>query len=140
MNVLSNILTIWARLYIAEQFHSKGKVLALTCQYMEVVTSADEIEWPKLELSMEEQSYIRNIPSDASLDLDGLIRMNGKFWIPREISELNLKILVSSHCRIFGHRGPFATLRIFRESFYWQGMEKTVSQFFNGWLHCKIYK
>lgn len=128
-NVLVDIITRWVRGYRVERDRSQGKDLALTGQDMKIVPSADEIEWPTLQLIKEEQYYIQNIPLDASLDPEGLILMNENVWIPRDSSELILKILVSSNCGSLGHRGPSATLSILRERFYWKGMENSASMF-----------
>ena len=61
------------------------------------------------------QQRATNRPSDSASDTDGLIRVNGKIWIPEKDNEMKLRILVAADCRCMGHRGATATVKVIAE-------------------------
>ena len=76
--------------------------------------------------------------SDATRDANGALRLFDCIWIPDEVTDLKLKILVTSHCGCAGHRGMDLTLSIVREDFVWIGMQEDVKEFVKNCLHCKV--
>jgi len=52
--------------------------------------------------------------------------------------ELQLKVLVCSHCGSIGHRGRDATRSIVKESFWWSSMDADVEQVVRGCYHCIV--
>ena len=52
--------------------------------------------------------------------------------------ELQLKLIVVSHCGSVGHRGIDGTKIILKEQFYWRTLENDVRELVKGCLHCII--
>lgn len=64
--------------------------------------------------------------------------MGDCIWIPHSAIELQMKIIVISHCSIGGHRGRAATLSVVKENFRWASMKDDVDEFLRQCIHCII--
>ena len=62
--------------------------------------------------------------------------LNKRIWIPNSDQNLQLKILVASHCGAIRHRGVTATISVLLEQFYWKSMKRDAEQLVKGCLHC----
>ncbi len=60
--------------------------------------------------------------------------------IPDNDLDMQLKIIVISHCDTGGHRGKEATLATIQESFYWDPLRKDCDAFVAQCVHCLIYR
>lgn len=59
-------------------------------------------------------------------------------WIPDNDLELQMKVIVCSHCSLMGHRGRDVTVSTIKENFYWREMDKDVAEFVKSCIHCII--
>ncbi|POM59533.1 hypothetical protein PHPALM_31721 [Phytophthora palmivora] len=64
----------------------------------------DDFVWPTdYSIRSVQRSYRAVAPAEE--DADGLVRVEGKLWIPSEARELMQRLFVIAHCGIQGHRG-----------------------------------
>lgn len=63
---------------------------------------------------------------------------NGIIYIPSNNQELQLRIAVSAHHGLGGHRGYIATCSIIKENMYWENMEEDIKAFLQGCLVCRL--
>lgn len=77
-------------------------------------------------------------PAGLQLDADGIYREKGRIWIPSKDKELQLKVVVASHCGSIGHRGQDVTRSIIKEDFTWDGMDTFVDRLIAGCLYCPV--
>ena len=134
-NVFADILTRWVRGYRNE----KSMVCSILLQEADqLVPSADSIIWP--DISVLKTSQAQHSPPDSvSLDQShGLYKRGNRIWIPDADLELQLKVMVCSHCGSIGHRGCDATRSIILESFWWSTIDKGVEQLVRGCFHCIV--
>ncbi|POM80628.1 Hypothetical protein PHPALM_1510 [Phytophthora palmivora] len=64
----------------------------------------DDFVWPTDDSIRSVQRSYRAV-APAEEDADGLVRVEGKLWIPSEARELMQRLFVIAHCGIQGHRG-----------------------------------
>jgi len=62
----------------------------------------------------------------------------GRLYIPSSDEELQLRIAVSAHCGLAGHRGYTTTCEIIKEKMYWEDMEDDIKAFVKGCLVCLL--
>ena len=117
-NVFADILTRWTKGY--RQREDKKAVCSVLLQEAEQLSpNAGSVVWPDIaEFRLAQDTS----PQDAlTLGLvkeeDQLWKKNGRIWILSPDLELQLRVLVISHCGTVGHRGKDATLSILLESF-----------------------
>ena len=135
-NVFADILTRWTRGYRHPSQELKS-ICTIVVRNEQMVRAADSIVWPTIEVIRDSQQAAQNPREDSSLDTEDNIRkLNGCIWIPVNDVNLQMKLIVSSHCGVMGHRGKDATLSTLRENFYWKTMEKDVSVFIKECIHC----
>lgn len=132
-NVFADILTRWARGYRNNSVYT-SQVNSLVLE--QLIPAASEIIWPDLEDMKSAQEEIRRKPHGVRKDNDGIYRRNGKIWVPD--SNNQLKVIVSSHCGLGGHRGKKATESAIKESFWWPTLSEDVSIIIRGCLHCLV--
>ena len=83
--------------------------------------------WPIIDSTRNSQQQRDRQSQNLLLDTHhGLWRIDGSIRIPQEDLELQLKVMVTSYCRIIGHRGKDARLSILCEAFWWLSMRKDV--------------
>ena len=92
--------------------------------------------WPDIAEVRETQQRASGKPSTT--DSDGLVRLEGRIWIPDNERELQLKLLVAAHCGAKGHRGKDATRSELCAQFTWRGISKAVDALVDGCLHCIV--
>ena len=79
-----------------------------------MVPATREFVWPDWNCIRESQCLPSQRPKDLECDnADQLWKKEGKIWIPQKDKELQLKILVVSHCGTTRHCGTDATLSIY---------------------------
>lgn len=59
-------------------------------------------------------------------------------WVPEKDLDLQMKVIVTSHCSLGGHRGIEGTVSILMEHFYWQSMRSDVQEFVSSCIHCIV--
>lgn len=109
LNVFADILTRWTKGYRRET-KSLKTIHSLVEQSAQIVPSADEIVWPDQEDIRSSQERSSNKPLEALLNPEtNMFDKQGCIWIPDDDLELQMKILVVSHCGSIGHRGISGT-------------------------------
>ena len=122
-NVCADILTRWTRGYRNEKLALCSILLEQTEQ---LVPSADGISWPDMNWIRSFQDRHERPDGNTLDDADQVWKRDSQMWIPKEDLELQLNIIVCSHCRSIGLRGIDATRSIVLESFWWSTVAKDV--------------
>ena len=135
-NVWADILTRWAA-----ADYDKSPARRLSAIKVPLLTE-DKPELPSIEVIVESQ---KKHPPPAN---EGFIlsndnppvwrNLNGKIYIPKEDQDMQLRIAVSAHCGLGGHRGCTTTHDILKEKVYWEGMEEDIKAFVQGCLVCLL--
>lgn len=133
-NVFAHILTRWARGYRTEKMET-GKVKAITYG---TPAALDKPEWPDILEIQSIQIESEEKPNDLESGDDGLWKRSGRTWITDKAVELQMKLIIISHCGQNGHRGTDETYSIISEEFIWTNMYKDIRAFFNGCIHCVV--
>ena len=137
-NIFADLLTRWGRGYRKSSGLSICTLVLDSCQ--QLVPAAGDIIWPSLDEIREAQ--IEHTVEARNLNLqknnEGLYIQNDVIWIPSMAVNLQLKLLVTSHCGMSGHRGIEATQHILREQFTWKNIDSDVEGFVKGCLHCLV--
>ena len=69
----------------------------------EITPTPEEMVWPDVDVFRSAQSNSRSSRASVVLDkADGLFKKSGCIWIPEDSLELQLKVLVVSHCGALG--------------------------------------
>ena len=129
--VFADILTRWTKGYRNEGYELKTICSLLVQRAEQMAPAAENIEWPDMENFRGSQAQNDgNQKIGLRFDeVDGLWKMNDRIWIPSADEELQLKLMVVSHCGIMGHRVADATKSVLRETFYWNELDKYVEVF-----------
>jgi len=85
--------------------------------------------------SHESHPKCAGISKDAT---DGLYKKGNCIWIPGQDLELQLKVMVCSHCGVIGHRDKDATKSIIQETFWWPTIDKDVEEMVRKCYHCIV--
>ena len=103
-----------------------------------MVPSAEQIEWPGMdEFRRSQESNADEKGAGLTFDSrDKLLRKERRIWIPSKDKELQLKVMVVSHCGPMGHCGADATKSVLQESFYWEHLDKDVELFVSQCSRC----
>lgn len=129
-------MTRWA---VGYRNSSSATVCSILLESVDqLIPSSENIEWPSLEDIKNSQSRSKeeDIDVNRSCDEDGIWITDDRIWIPSNDLELQLKILVCSHCGSSGHRGIEATKSIVEDKFFWTGMKASIEKTVKGCLHC----
>lgn len=138
-DVFADILTRWVCGYRKEP-----KALKTICSLMitsakQLVPSPDSFVWPSLEAIGKAQERSPGAKDGLQLDRsDRLWKKGSSIWISTEDVDLQVKLIVVSHCVSIGHRGCDATESIVREKFWWSSLSQDVAELVRGCLHCLI--
>ncbi len=68
---------------------------------------------------------------------DGVLRLEGRVWVPVGTLELQLSRLVIAHAVAMGHRGMKATEQALKETFCWVGLQDDAAAFARECLLCR---
>lgn len=137
-NVFADILTRWTRGYLRER-KAMRTISSLLLQSEQLVPAAGSFKWPDMNLFLNSQSHFNDGTTGLTRDpADGLWKKYGKIWIPNQDLELQLKLIVVSHCGSVGHRGIDGTKSILKEDFYWKTLDHDVHELVKGCLHCIV--
>ncbi|KAE8997634.1 hypothetical protein PF010_g21619 [Phytophthora fragariae] len=88
----------------------------------------DGFVWPTIDEIGSEQSLCTT-PRGATLGDDGLWRLGGAIWIPREARDLTQRLLIIAHCGRNGHRGVHVMENHVSRLFYISGLNRIVRDF-----------
>lgn len=138
-NVFADILTWWTRGYRVEESPRQAVCSMLLQDAEQLIPAADDIVWPGQEVFRNAQDAAEERPSEVVYcEEDRLWKKNGRIWIPTGDLELQLKVLVVSHCGTIGHRGQDATKSIVAESFWWPTVAADADELVRSCLHCIV--
>jgi hypothetical protein len=68
---------------------------------------------------------------------DGVLRRDGRVWVPVGALELQLSLLVIAHAGAMGPRGMKATEQALKETFCWVGLQEDAAAFVGECLQCR---
>ena len=129
------MLTRWAKRYEIDSAGIKRNN-SLVSSAHQITPTPNEIVWPDVDLFRSDQSNSMSSRASVVLDkADSLFKKSGCIWILEDSLELQLKVLVASHCGSLRHRGRDATESTVREDFFWKSLKKDVAQFVNSCIH-----
>ena len=140
-NVFADILTRCLRGYRSERRNARTMCKLVMSRDIVESPASESFIWPTISSFQEDQT---KFPPSPEMDRviwcpeDCLWRKDKCIWIPGKAHELQMKVLVVSHCSLGGHRGLKATESIIRENFYWDDMHGDVKAFVNSCIHCIV--
>lgn len=116
--------------------HTESELFALSsCQPVWLMTIIDAYQQDPTALELLQQLAIHPISEDGFTLQKGLIRKNGKIWIPAVVALQNAIIHELHPSPVAGHSGIPVTLRRLKQLFYWKGMSSSVHSFVR---HCTV--
>jgi len=134
-NFCADILTRWTRGYRNEKQLLCSIVLEEAAQ---LIPAADSIKGPDREVIRSSQQRYTRADGLVFHESERIWKRGSKIWIPEEDLELQLKVMVCSHCGTLGHRGMDSTMSIIQEDFWWSTLAQDVSKLVRGCYHCII--
>ena len=93
------------------------------------------LEWPELHMIYFSQDKYSSIKPSAAVTAGGMIKIDGKIWIPEKDLGPQVSILISAHCGICGHWGSKATASSLMEPFIWKGIDEDCQAFVKACVH-----
>lgn len=76
---------------------------------IQIILSASDIDPVELSEIKNYQANQSFFLKEAKKDLDGILKIRSKIWIPPDVLEMKLKIMIGSHCGTAGHRRSDST-------------------------------
>ena len=114
----------------------------VTCHSDNNILLKDKPELPTFEVIAESQKKYPPTNEDEytrSADHQKLwVDKQGRIYIPSEDEELQLRIAVSAHCGLGGHRGYTTTCKLIKDKMYWKNMEEDIKAFVQGCFVCLV--
>lgn len=104
--------------------------------YLVPTGPSDNSNCPTLEAISKAKQLAQEKPNAATADDDGLLRLDGKFWVPDTDNKLKPKLFTVAHAGLAGHRGFEATEATLREEFFRKGLAKDAQDFVSNCLLC----
>ena len=138
-NVMADIMTRWYAGYRRKAVSAKVSSIRGLLMDKDIVSSpfSNNFIWPTAKNILQSQKrFGNNAPPDTIMDDEDFIKLGGKTWIPSEDNELQLKLLVISHCGTGGHRGKDATYNTLKERYFWDTMKEDSEVFVRNCIHC----
>eukprot|EP00171_Calliarthron_tuberculosum_P001128 IDg1128t1 len=137
-NIFADILTRWLRGYRIEKSQLRISKLAIVKDIVQS-SSMESFCWPEMaHFKKSQDSYLPKEGTDALKKRGEIWFKNDAIYIPCEDLELQMKILVSGHTGIGGHRGKRATESAIRENFFWKDMATDIDLFVRHCIHCVV--
>eukprot|EP00918_Siedleckia_nematoides_P015623 GHVU01033821.1.p1 GENE.GHVU01033821.1~~GHVU01033821.1.p1 ORF type:complete len:257 (+),score=17.26 GHVU01033821.1:363-1133(+) len=106
----------------------------------------DKVIFPSLaEIATVQKEYAAEMPSSLQADNQGVMRIidteadtdtEAVIWLPKQATDLIIRILVVAHSYEGLHCSQDATIHLVRQKFYWLGMYKDIRHFVRSCLHC----
>lgn len=137
-NVMADIMTRWLRGYRGQRPSIRRLKAPLP---VPTAPAPDGEEWPdRLAIIATQGTQEAPPPARATKDEDGLIRCDGRVWLPINADDMKLKLLTIAHCGPSGHRGAESTHESIRTHFTWMGLRRDTSDFVSACLFCVLSK
>jgi len=139
-NVMADVMTRWFVGYRQKKLTSKITAIRKTHSHTEDIVSSplsSSFIWPTPDtIRKSQQQHIQDKPNGCELHDQGLVITKKKIWIPQQDVQLQMKLLVISHCGQNGHRGSTATINILSENYWWNTMTNDCKVFVQNCIHC----
>ncbi|POM80184.1 Hypothetical protein PHPALM_2011, partial [Phytophthora palmivora] len=100
----------------------------------------DSFEWPSNQAIQEGQGRFRGSLDADFVEVDNLIFVNDKLWIPRQAKDLLTRVLLVAHCGIQAHRGQQVMITQLEQHFAIDRLYEIVTKFLSKCLLCKHIK
>ncbi|GMF14715.1 unnamed protein product [Phytophthora fragariaefolia] len=107
--------------------------------YMHVPLDSERFVWPS-EVSIRDEQRRHREVAPAAADENGLVRVDGKLWVPREARDLLQRLLVVTHCGPQGHRGSDVMVTALNDRFAISNTKILDARFLRECLLCKHVK
>lgn len=130
-NIFADLLTRWTKGYRTV----KAECSNIAALFKGIVPGTEELKAP-LESEVREAQRLEDPPVKPVEDTDGLWKIDGRTWIPKNVDHLKLKILIEGHCGGARHRRKEATRNILREGFEWDCQKGDVNEFVQNCWYC----
>lgn len=138
LNIIADIMTRWMRGYRRRAPHQRVARLECTNGACMVPTAPTKpSEWPS-RTTLKAAQNGHEPPRGSTTDEDGLLRVDGKVWVPKGNDEMKIKLLTIAHAGQAGHRGADATVAAIREEFVWNGVTTDAREFVSNCLLCVL--
>jgi hypothetical protein len=121
--------------------HSELQAMAISAsQPLWLLTIVDAYQQDPIAQELLQKLSVAPETDNSFSLLNGVIRKNGKIWIPA-VASLQQQIITEFHATpLGGHSGIPVTLRRLKQLFAWQGMTATVHKFVQSCLVCQQSK
>lgn len=139
-NVWADILTRWAA-----PGYDKSPARRISAIKVPLITE-DLPELPSAQAIMDSQKkfpppksgwkkvLLRQYSSESEIWAND----DGKWYVPPEDEELQLRIVVAAHCGLGGHRGYTTTCNVIKDKLTWETVDDDVKAFVQGCLVCLL--
>lgn len=121
--------------------HPTEEIMAISsCQPIWIVTIMDAYQQDQTAIDLLQRLAIVQAPGDHYTLKNGIIRKDGKIWLPA-VEELQNTIIKEMHASpMGGHSGIPVTLRRLKQLFSWTGMANSVQKFVQQCVVCQQAK
>ena len=137
VNVWADIMSRWGAAPIQVKRMFVSRLQRLFSFPLSILQEDSNFDFPDAQKIFEAQSKGKDIPPDAKLAEDMVLRLaNGKIWIPDEDKELQMRLCVIAHCAAGGHRGAHATATALADTYQWSNMRREIESFCQKCYHC----
>lgn len=93
-------------------------------------------DWPAIEEMKSAQKSPATLKPINTRRKYGTIIFNELIWIPFNVHNIQLKIILLSHCGVSGHGVQTATVNIAKEMYQWKKMSKDCRKVLRHFHHC----
>ena len=135
-NSMANMMTRWFKGYRGKRSIGFRYIREILREHDMMGSSSDTgLERPELHMIKFSQDKNSIIKPSAAVTEGGVIKIDGRIWIPKKDLGLLFAILIYAHCGIGGHRGSRATASSLKESFIWKGIDEDFHEFVKACVH-----
>ncbi|KAE8908713.1 hypothetical protein PF001_g4709 [Phytophthora fragariae] len=100
----------------------------------------EEFAWPSVdEVLRVQQRHVSKLTATHE-QINGIIYVEGKLWIPKQERDLLARILVVAHCGIQAHRGEQVMIAHLQDKYAIERLQSHVKNFVSKCLLCKHLK
>ncbi|KAF1314579.1 hypothetical protein FI667_g16581, partial [Globisporangium splendens] len=100
----------------------------------------ENFKWPNQDTIVAAQKqYLVGMPENGVL-VNGVVRVEGKVWVPKRARELIQRLCIVAHCGVEGHRGGNVMLEELQRHFSLGESRSMVNRSVNACLLCKHVK
>jgi transposase InsO family protein len=140
-NVWADIVSRWGQPTPAECASVKRVTTRSAPVLSELRPLQDEnFVWPVAADIARAQEEHRAVAPEGAVEIEGLLRVDGKVWLPAEARELVQRVFIVAHCGLQGHRGEQVMVAAIQAKFEMARLRPAVGRFIRACLLCKHVK